>query len=185
MSDSTSEMRVPPADDSDLGVGADRSEHRHDFDRFVVPARDLQGHSIPRYMHLQLGMDHQIRLILERRKFPYQGWGYFCRHALLRHIRWCQAIEPELVAPHLMTTCESIIELVQIEEFTAAIGEVLRLLESRISAYYEQGRTAEAARLLARANSLIAITTDSYWKEELARRFYNKFSPYGAPVQQS
>jgi hypothetical protein len=170
--------RLPEPREDDAGIGEEeRKEHRYQFDRFIVPASDHRGHSVERLLRIQPGLDRQLQVIVQSQKFPYRTWQEAARHGILRHVRYCRQIEPELPM-HWVAGVEASDEVIRDDEFRSLTEEVFIKLEARVHEHLERGDLREVQRLLSLIFFKIDKVADCAWKRRFQARFSQQYKGY-------
>jgi len=147
-----------------------------DPNEFVVPACDDKGHSGKAFCRLQPGHDRLIDVIVSTGIFPYKTKSDFIRHALMRHLRWCQGlVEMGKEIPSMMKQVDIILELVRGQIFQQEFGDVMMRLGEAISAALAAGAQGEAIRLLAFAKKQIEDMPEGYWRDRYLREVKDRW----------
>lgn len=142
-------------------------------ENFNVPANDEQGHGVRMWMRVPPSLAQQANNIVSSRNFPYRNVGELIRHALVRHMRWLNAISPVPMSS-LMAQTEAIIEVCTRDEFNARFAEVMRRVTEMINRYVVEGEVAEARKLLLSIERKIKGIPETYWRKRYLKELWRQ-----------
>lgn len=141
-------------------------------DEFIIPASDTKGHSARCWFRTVPSMLRQVQQILDSKAFPYRTKGDIFRHALHRHMRWLNSIEP---IPSVAGQVDAILEIMRDEEFHNDFALVFDKMGERISQHMANGSEAEARRLVLLVNTHIKGMPGGYWREKYQKELMARY----------
>ena len=147
-------------------------ESRPSADEFRISASDTKGHSARLWFRCIPAMTRQLEQILQARQFPYRTKGDILRHALHRHMRWLNTLEP---ISSVCSQVDAILELMRDEEMNNDFSLVFEKLEDRISRHTAEGSEKEAMRLLMIVQGHVGSMPDGFWKDKYKGKLQDKY----------
>lgn len=136
-------------------------------DEFIIPASDTKGHSARHWFRCIPAMARQVEQVVQAGVFPYRTKGDLLRHALHRHIRWLNNIEPTTT---VSSQVDAILEIMRDEEMNNDFSLVFNKLDERINIHLSNGEDGEAARLVLMVQSHVGRMPDGFWKDKYAKK---------------
>lgn len=147
-------------------------ESRPDPAEFRIPASDTKGHSARQWFRCIPAMARQIEQVIQARQFPYRTKGDILRHALHRHMKWLNELDP---FPTVSGQVDAMLELMRDEEMNKDFTLVFSKLEDRIKCYLNEGEEQESARLVLTIQSYIRDMPDGFWKEKYKKKIETQY----------
>ena len=128
---------------------------------FRVPATDGKGHAVRLFCRAQPGHANQVAIILQSRKFPYRTKGDIMRHALVRHLRWLETLEP---IRSVTAEVDAIMEIMKEEEFNHDFQVTFEKLQSVVANHISNNAQNEAIRLVLQVRLHLEAMPEGYWR---------------------
>lgn len=130
---------------------------------FRVSSTDTKGHSQRMWFKCQPGHAAMIDAVVQSNKFPYRTKGDLLRHALVRHLRWLENLQP---IPSITGMVDAILTILRDDEFYSDYKHVLETLSNRINMHKGQGELGEARRILYEVLHNIKRMPDTFWRDK-------------------
>lgn len=150
----------------------DEGNLKYDPAEFIVPAQDARGHSEREWCRVSPGHDRQLDIVVNSRAFPYRTKGDVIRHAIVRHLKWLEAVEE---MPSVTGQVDMMMEVLRDEQFQQEMITVFEALARTVGGHVAGGAHGEAKRLIAKMKMHVAKMPDGHWKERYAERLDSEF----------
>ena len=147
-------------------------KNRPDPVEFRIPASDTKGHSARQWFRCIPSMARQIEQIVQARQFPYRTKGDLLRHALHRHMRWLNTLEPLKTVSGQVDT---ILEIIRDDEMNKDFSLAFSKLEEQINSYINDGDKREATRLVLAVQSHVKEMPSGFWKDKYQKKIRVQF----------
>lgn len=145
---------------------------KQDLEDFQIPASDTKGHSARHWFRCIPAMARQVEQIIQARTFPYRTKGDLLRHALHRHMRWLNNINP---TPTVSGQVDAILEIMRDEEMNNDFALVFNKVDERINNHIMLGENKEASRLVLVIQSHVNRMPEGFWKGKYKAKIAEKY----------
>ena len=152
----------------------EREEHVINPFRFIVPAHDLQGHSDKFRLAIQPAHVRALSDISSDPRTPFRQPQDVIRHAIVRELRYLHAIIPGMKT-HFYALVNFGIDLSASSELSESMDLLFLKLDEMIARLRRNGYYKEADRQISYIFSLARMLDESEYKEDLLRRFRQKY----------
>lgn len=122
-------------------------------------------------------MQRQLEVLRDSHRFPYETISDILRHAVVRHLEWLQAMEPD-IPRHILNGLHAVNEVVRDSDMRIRIEETFTSLDRLILRRLDEGDRMEALRLMSVARSRITGMPESLWKSKWVESFNRKYASY-------
>jgi len=109
-----------------------QAQPKYRADEFIIPAHDEKEQSIPYSFRAGKRYASVISELVWSRRFPYKTPGDVYRHALDRHLKWLESIEPGPMRDSL-AQIDIINEGIKKAEAAVAFGDSITRLEQTVT----------------------------------------------------
>lgn len=151
---------------------ADRAEQVYDPAEFRVAGTDGKGHFKRVWLNVLPLEFQQMLYVLSAKRFPYRGVGDLIRHAVYRHLRWLEGLEP---VKSVTGQADLLLEMLQEEELQLDFGRTFEKLGGVISRHLTMGAQGQARKVLATAVAVIEGMPHGYWRDTYAKEIKNRY----------
>ena len=171
-----SEQRIEPEErrDDHGHNEAEKDEHAINPFRFIVPGHDLQGHSDKIHLAIQPAHLRALGDISTDPRTPFKQPQDVIRHAIVREIRYLQAIIPGMKT-HFYALVNFGIDLSARSELSESMDLLFLKTDEMIARLKKNNYFDEAERQISYIFSLARLLDESEYKEDLLRRFRQKY----------
>lgn len=141
-------------------------------DSFLVPATDNNGHSVRQWFQCQPGLAKLVRDVVSGRNYPYKSNSDLLRHALLRHIKWLNSIQP---VGSILAQVELINETCKTEMFNAEYDKLFTTISETVSTLLARDAEGQAVKTVLDAKRYMMEMSDGYWRGRYLKTLEDKF----------
>lgn len=140
---------------------------------FIVPATDNRGHSAPIQARCNPSYVRRIDKVLRSNKFPYLTKSDVFRHALDRHLKWLEEIEPDLELD--LKSIDLVNDMIREKQEQLKFTESLDTLQETVAGYERKGAWKDAREFIRKILKKVDEMEDEYlprwFKQEVLKRF--------------
>lgn len=154
-------------------------EYKYDWDEFVIPSRDQKGMSSRAIFRIQPGHQRQAEIFLASRRFPYRTIGDLFRHAIDRHLKYLQSLEPGDLS--MLGAVDQISYMIRDDQFWGEMEGVFKSMADRTQMYLDRGDYGDARRIMAQIRTAIDDIPDYQWRVRYRQRFTQQFGSFLTP----
>lgn len=161
-------VTLAPTLEEIMGVKLDPRE-------FLIPAKDMQGHSERVWAYLMPGHFMEMQRVTSSKLWPYRTGADVIRHAIHRHLKWLSQLTP---FPTVMHQVDAMLEILRDEAFMQDFSDVFGKAGEAIGRHIGQGQMELAMSLLDRLEQAIQDMPEGAWKKKYQGEFGQKFGSY-------
>lgn len=130
---------------------------------FRVPASDAKGHSVPKGIRMMPVLANAINILMASGKYPYKHESELMRHAIMRHIRWLEAIGD---VPSVSGQASAANAMLNQEQMNEEYKEIFNRLHGRVNDLIRSNDHGEARRLVSEMRSYFDGMPEGFWKRQ-------------------
>ncbi len=142
-------------------------------DSFIIPAGDDRGHSTRLQFRCSPAYGRRIDEVVQSRKFPYKTHSDLLRHALDRHLKYLNELEPELKLD--MATIDVINRIINLKREEIDFMKSIESLADTVHFFVKKGADQKARETLREILEEVDQVQDEYlrnsYKDEIKKRF--------------
>jgi hypothetical protein len=154
-----------------------KEQLKYDPDEFLVPAQDSKGHSCRELVRMPPGMERDMEILLESKRFPYRSKSDLLRHAVLRHLKWLSTLEPDFPV-HYLVALQMMQTVATDDLYRAEMARTFHELDTRIQSLLNSGEQVEAMRMISRAKGHMESQADTPAKDRLKKAFQDRYGHF-------
>jgi len=139
----------------------DGDKPAYDVAEFRTSASDAHGHGERVFCRVMPQIAQQFEVLVQSKRFPYRTKADLIRHALYRHVKWLEGLEP---VKSVMSQVDATIAVLAEEEQQHEFRGVLEKMSAQISNHISSGAEGEARRLVLKVQALMREAPDCYWR---------------------
>lgn len=159
---------------------------KYDRKDFLIPAHDEHGHSIPYSFRADKRYADIVSKLIWARALPYRTPADFMRHAIDRHVKWCDTLEPGTISNDIMqldAINHQIRELEKIEQFSESILRLEATVQKLIAKPQLRG---SAIKMVYDVRKTVERIQDAnlrrHFLSEIKQRFGHLFVQHGEKI---
>jgi hypothetical protein len=144
-------------------------------EEFIIPASDAKGQSAQEWYRCAPGISLNLDIIVQSKRFPYRSKGDIVRHALMKHFRWLDSLEP---VQSVLRELEVIIDILRNDTFQRSIQTAIEKMGDNITQHMGEGSMGssnEARRIIGMIQNRIDKMPDGYWKTRYLKHMKEKW----------
>ncbi|MDA2934029.1 hypothetical protein MYX82_06770 [Acidobacteria bacterium AH-259-D05] len=143
------------------------------LDSFIIPAGDDRGHSTRLQFRCSPAYGRRIDEVVQSKKFPYKTQSDFLRHALDRHLKYLNDLEPDLGLD--MARIDVINRIINRQreeiEFMNSIESLNRNVQDLVAKGAHQKARATLREILKQVDQIEDEYLRNSYRDEIQRRF--------------